>query len=816
MKNIQSLLSNGKLISLISTTIAILILIIFPSLTGSINNSVTSTFRTVGGSSSADTNIVIVGIDDNDIRRLGGWPIKRSYYAILLNYLSRYQPDKIGLEVFLSRRVSSLDIYDQLLLNEISKTKNVILASQLETISSSDIIFKSDSISYPSLRYVNDNVSTAHINYLTDDGIVIPLNVSVNHDTERAFAASLTNNQDASSNSEITINFSHSWESYKSFGLVEFLQLAESNDLLLHSLRGKTVLIGVVDPSIARNLSSYFDDQLPGVGLHAIATDNLNSGSFLNNNFRIASVFFFVLIVLGMCLIKFTGNIVVDNLILLTALYALSLVLFTLFKLQLNYAFFFLPLSFMIFAYIYNQFLAKDKLLSESIDEKAILQKALHSKESILAQLEKELDVSDSDSSVLEKINKLKSEIGDLKNAQRDEEVEEEGAINIEVKNFFGIIYQSSAMQKVVKMIEKVASQSATVLVLGESGSGKELVANAIHQLSIRKAEPFIAINCAALTETLLESELFGHVKGAFTNAVADKKGMFEAADKGTIFLDEIGETNETFQVKLLRVLQSGEVQKVGATNTIYVDTRIVAATNKNLKELVAEKKFREDLYYRLNVITIDLPPLRERKEDIPVLAAFFAKKEDSRLRISRAVMDQLEKIEWKGNVRELESVIKRAAIFAKTENRTIIKIGDLPESLTKIDKSNLESLILSSMREKQFSHTSINETGKELGGLSRIIVSENVRGIFFKHYFMNEFDFNKGVISMVGFNDDISISKMTTKGNTYINNISKDLEKLDTSEFEAIKIKFNSKYKNLPQKYHHYLDETIKHLLAD
>jgi DNA-binding NtrC family response regulator/CHASE2 domain-containing sensor protein len=812
MKNIQNLLDPNNILRLLVPAVGLILLFIFPSLRNSINESITSVNHFIAGSAEKDSNIVIIEIDDSDIRQLGGWPIKRSYYAILINYLSRYEPDKIGIEIFLSEKVSSSGIYDELLINQISNARNVILASQIESILETNG-YLTDSISFPALKIKNPEIQTGHINYLTNEELQIPLEIKTPFGNEKSFSLMLSNNSAIDIN-ELTVNLSHSWKEYPSYSLVEFLQLAEANDQSLSILEGKTIIVGVTDPTISRNLSSYFDSQLPGVGLHAIAIENINNGTYL----LVAPVYISIILVLfaliNLFSFKFFPKPIYEDLTILLVLLIISFILYSFFNIQVQFAILFLPLLFISIGDIVSQFLAQDRMLSESIDEKQILHKALKSKENVLIQLEKELDVAGDDNSAIEKINKLKSEITDLKNAQRDEEIDEQPVSKSEVSDFFGIIYKSPVMHKVVKTIQKVASQNATVLILGESGSGKELVANAIHQLSIRKSEPFVAVNCAALTESLLESELFGHVKGSFTNAVSDKKGMFEAADKGTIFLDEIGETNETFQVKLLRVLQSGEVQKVGATNTIYVDTRIVAATNKKLKELVAEKKFREDLYYRLNVITIELPPLRERKEDIVILANHFAQKEDSRLRISKAVHDQLEQIEWKGNVRELESIIKRAAIFAKSENRTIIKIGDLPEALTKIDKSNLENLILSSMREKQFSHTSINETGKELGGLSRIIVSENVRGIFFKHYFMNEFDFEKAVKSMVGYNDEQSVKKMTSKGNTYINNIKKDLEKVDTSDFNEIKVKFNSKYKNLPQKYHHYLDETIKHLL--
>ena len=232
------------------------------------------------------------------------------------------------------------------------------------------------------------------------------------------------------------------------------------------------------------------------------------------------------------------------------------------------------------------------------------------------------------------------------------------------------IIGQSAAMQKVFHAIDTVAATDATVLITGESGTGKELVARAIHAGSPRRYHPLVAIHCGALTETLLESELFGHEKGAFTGAQYRKKGKFELAEGGTAFLDEIGDISLKTQTDLLRVLQEHEITRVGGYQPITVDFRCVAATNRDLEELVAEGKFRPDLFYRLNVFRIVLPPLRTRREDIPLLSDFFVKKFSSAMskkitRIAPAAMNRLQQYDWPGNVRELENAIERAMVVA-------------------------------------------------------------------------------------------------------------------------------------------------------
>jgi two-component system, NtrC family, response regulator HydG len=246
------------------------------------------------------------------------------------------------------------------------------------------------------------------------------------------------------------------------------------------------------------------------------------------------------------------------------------------------------------------------------------------------------------------------------------------------------VIGSSPAFRRMMTLVEQVADSSATVLVQGESGTGKELVASAIHQRSARRRGPFVAVNCAALPETLLESELFGYEKGAFTGAAARKEGRFELADGGTLFLDEVADLSPVTQPKILRVLQEGEFERLGATKSIRVDVRIVCATNQDLGHMVKEKRFREDLYYRLNVITLNVPPLRERREDIRVLAQHFlriyaAKNNRTLEGFTDEAMRRLEAYAWPGNVRELENVVERGVVLARG---SLMDTGELPEEI--------------------------------------------------------------------------------------------------------------------------------------
>lgn len=264
------------------------------------------------------------------------------------------------------------------------------------------------------------------------------------------------------------------------------------------------------------------------------------------------------------------------------------------------------------------------------------------------------------------------------------------------------IIGNNEKMREVFRIMQKVVNSDSTILIKGETGTGKELVAKALHYHGKRRNGPFVAVNCSALTETLLESELFGHVKGSFTGAVAEKKGLFEVANHGTFFLDEVSEISPSLQAKLLRVLQEGTIKKVGGTQEIKVDVRIIAATNRDLEKEVERGTFRRDLYYRLSVIEITLPPLRERKDDIPLLAEHFLRiyaekngKQEIITGISPEAMKYLLEYDWPGNVRELEHEIERAVILAEGPNI-------LPEDLSEKIRSGGMRLKLEEIKDKK------------------------------------------------------------------------------------------------------------------
>ncbi len=284
------------------------------------------------------------------------------------------------------------------------------------------------------------------------------------------------------------------------------------------------------------------------------------------------------------------------------------------------------------------------------------------------------------------------------------------------------MIGKSSQMKKIMEVIEQVANTKASVLITGESGVGKELVAEALHYLSDRRKEKIVKVNCSALTETLLESELFGHEEGAFTGAITTKKGRFELANRGTIFLDEIGEINQATQVKILRVLQEKQFERVGGTKTIDVDIRIISATNRNLQDEIDKGTFREDLFYRLNVVNIHVPPLRERSEDIPLLATSFlneiSKENNKKIEgFDKKAMSALIKYKWPGNIRELRNCIENSVVLCK---KSMIYLDDLPDQIVRNQQEGFIRINLGTTLAEAEKEIILQTLGEQAGNKSR------------------------------------------------------------------------------------------------
>ena len=803
---------NKLLIKLVTVLLVVLALVAFRNPARSINKSIENVYSQIKGEVEPDTNIIIIHISANDIDRIGPWPIKRSYYALLINGLTKQQVRTIGLEIFLSSRFVTQSIYEDLLKNEILKSGRVVLSSKAGKLIEIGGQFYTDSLSYPSPKLLDENIATGHLNYQLIDELIIPTEINYNEIKEQSFSQKLSGlNRTIAA---IPVNYISSWKKFKNYSVTEYFNLLQSDSGMLQKFRDKIVIIGISDEQIAYTFNTSFDEIMPGAALHAFAVDNHLNSRYYDFGFYFASTLFFSITVLLLLFIhhKKTSRKFIYYLLYVLVFILITFLIYTSLNIKLALAFFLLPFLAVILVDGIFGSLTYRNMLKGMIDESEVLKSLLKNKESELTGLQNELDMKDGDGSgqLIDKIKILKNEIDRLKENEEDKLA---AAIqtNNDIQEFFGMVYRSKEMAKAVELIEKAAPTNSTILIFGESGTGKELAANAIHSLSKRKNNNFITVNCGALSENLLESELFGHVKGSFTGALTDKIGKFEAADKGTIFLDEIGEISENFQVKLLRVLQSGDIEKVGSSIEQKVDVRVIAATNIDLESAVKGKKFREDLYYRINVFKIELPPLRNRKEDIEALSMHFLVKSSGDLKISSASINSLMEYDWKGNVRELESIINRAAIFAKSANRNLIQLADLPDNIVKSRKVSFEELVLESLRNKNFSHSSISETARELGNVNRTLISENFRGIVLKTLVGTNFDIEETVRKISVDRDEEIKEKVRSKIRMYLNNIDVDLANSPGKNFESIKQNFNSKYKNLPAKFHLYLDEVIK-----
>lgn len=786
-------------------------LFLVPDFRKSIDNEIENLFIKTRGQIEPDTNIIIIHFSENDIARIGPWPIKRNYYALLINQLTHLGVKKIGLEVFLSSRLVTQSVYDNLLMKEIEKSGKVILSCIAGSIVEKNNLFVTDSLSYPSPKLLNEKLLTGHINYLKEDRYEIPLNIRQNEVYEKAFSLQLSGKQ--LDQKSVIVNFVSSWNSFKKYSALDFAELVYSQSNELKLFKNKIIIIGISDPQIASAIQTPFDEQMPGVALHAFALDNILNSRDVDNRFYVLSATTLLLIILGLIIYRsiYNNKNITIYLFAVISVIIGSFVLINFYYWKISLSFFFIPLLAIIITDISLYFIQGKEELKGALDESTALRNLLHSKENQLNTLQREIKESGKESSqLIEKINSLQSDIKKLKGSE-DDRSQAGIIVSGKVENFYGIIYSSTLMKRVVDLIQKAAPTDATILITGDSGTGKELVAKAVHSLSKRKDKNFISVNCAALNDSLLESELFGYEKGAFTGAVTDKQGRFELADGGTIFLDEIGETSENFQSKLLRVLQSGEIEKVGSTKPNSVDVRVVAATNKNLSALVKEKLFREDLYYRLNVINIEVPPLKDRKEDINLLAKSFIDDDNSSLQISVSALQALNDYNWKGNVRELESVVTRAIIFTKSDGRNLIQLADLPKEIVKETTFGFDDIVLESLRSKKFSHSAIVETARELGNVNRTLISENLRGLAFKILVECNFNIDKAILTISESGDKGTNDRVRDKLQTFIKNIENDILKSGVNNFEAVKKKFASKYKNLPVKFHLYLDKVIQ-----
>jgi len=858
--------------------LTVVLIVLFVLLSSSISpiedQALDAKFR-LRGETRIDSNIVVILVEGDDIDALGGWPLKRSYYALLINALNDLGAKVIGLDIFFEEPNPLYAEADSLLVRIASKRKNIVLASYFQEIGGkSEPPSSTDSVAgifgyevneptsfqtgralrlpYPAIRRVAAGLGQTN---LPDESVIrkVPLILksgerlypSISLEIARLFFDIARDQVSVhgrdvrlddrakpipiSSDGSLSLNYRGGISSLNRFHLLDFLK---SYDLYrigsppwvpVTRVKGKAIIVGVVAPGVGKFVTTPHSPNFPAVGVDATALDNIISGQFLRVSPPVLRHVVSALLAFTLFLLTYRlrGSIGVAAAVGILAFYlALNLLSFLLFSVSLPT---FEPLASGLLA-IMGALLVKQKhvrtQLAATESSKERIQKELLEKEKKLLELDAELRrarqglIHRNESILKEQMEKYREDIRTLSSQAADFSPYTASPDSAEVERgeFENLVYSKPGkMAEIVKLIEKIAPSDANVFISGESGTGKELIARAIHTRSRRKDKPFVPVNCGALTESLLESELFGHERGAFTGAVKDKAGRFELANGGTIFLDEITETSEAFQVKLLRVLQSGEFERVGGTNTVKVDVRVLAATNKDIKEAIRQAGFREDLYYRLSLFTIQLPPLRERKADIAFLVDEFLAREGDSLKLSSTVMDALLNYDWKGNVRELESVIKRAVILARAESRNLIRVKDLPEEIASglQKKAEIEDQVLLLLREKRFTRSAISETAEDLGHLNRGTVAEYFRGLCFKTFYEQGFDIKQSASILAGTDDPATVDRVTKKMAEYLTNVFDSFDR--TRNIEDLKSLLAPKYKNLPQRYHLFLDQLIE-----
>ena len=833
---------------------------------GALEQGMTSVKYHLRGESQIDSSVVILYLSGDDIASLGGIPLKRSFYALILDVLHQLGAKAVGVDVAFTEPDLEHPEYDEILSSVVRKSGNVVLGGYFRSLVPAGSTGEDSSrlpgemtyspgrpVSFPRggrlerpfPKLLEGAAGFGHTTLLesseiplfvkTAEGLVPALSfdllrvalgsvksdVHITADEVSINGRSSTVVFPLSGAGSITPNFPGGNNSLNLISTVDFLkayderQAGGTSDGAIDRVRGKIVLLGIIAGGRSPFISTPFSSQFPSIGLHATLIHDALRGSFLRSipgwlDYLLTFLIGCACIVFMQMRRQLRGIVAIVSLLVL--LLVVSFIAFSAASIIVPVV----PALFCSMCVAAVLVLYRHKQVE---DEGNRVDRLLRDKEARLNDLEAELaqvrqrhgekrgaDLAAEIETYKREIARLQTQADDLRPHSEPPGAAEGAA------NFAGIVYNPAGpMEEIIAFLRKISDNDANVLVLGESGTGKELVARAIHSHSPRAAKPFVAVNCGALTETLLESELFGHERGAFTGAVRERQGRFELADGGTILLDEIAETSEAFQVKLLRVLQDGSFERVGGTKTLKVDVRVIAATNRDLRRAVSAKEFREDLYYRLNVFSIHLPPLRERAADIPLLLTYFMDQEAPGLKCSTVVVEVLRRHPWKGNVRELQSVIKRAAILAASEKRDMIRIKDLPDELASTAASavDIEQQIIDSLRGKQFSRNAISETADELGGFNRGTVTEYLRGYSFKTFKESGWNIPSTVAAIAGSDQPEVRGRVEKKLLEYLGNA---VDAADPSLTAGAIIEASrAKFKNLPQRYHPILDELLR-----
>ncbi len=818
-----------------------------------LENQELDTYFTLRGERDLSDDFVLVFLGDDDLEDLGGWPITRDYYGYMSVVLQELGARVIAFDVLFSRENTEYPEYDRVFADLIIPMEAVVLPMTFGAVNypldtaatAQDNLPKGSNPQWP-IDVLENNASTVGYSNLENEAVIrrIPLFIQMDEDPSKivpSLGAAIANHfQDAGeqvkpgdarlvdgldAHSRLLLNHFGGFDRIQSISFVDLLQVYEKDSVEIN-LNDKIVMVAATAAGLPVMQSTPLAERLPASLIHATAAENL-----LENNYIRQATFGTLAMVilfagLGSAMVwMFAPRRWIFPLVLLIPLILIGVSLGS-----FGQANFFLPLFYPFIAFlVVNMYMIicayrEEQLRSES--SQGLLKSHLAQKETQLSSarenlsdLESQLEAQSASSQTLaDSKSEYQQQVRDLEKQLRDLKETELPPFTEAAPEMQAIVHAPSGkLASVLNLVSRVKQDDIPVLIVGETGTGKELIARMIHSSGQRSENPFIAINCGALSETLLESELFGHEKGSFTGAVNQRRGRFELADSGTLFLDEISETTPAFQARLLRVLQEGVFERLGSEKSIKVDVRIIAACNVDLQTEIDAGRFRADLFYRLNGFPIQLPPLRERREDLPLLINHFLGKygNEKVSGVSEAALESLERYAWPGNVRELENVVRRAALLAQTEGRRLLQASDLPEEITSasIEKlqafSSTEEQVLSALRLHKFGRSSISETARMLGNKDRGTITEYLRGICFQTLVASDYDIDKAVAAIADSNDEAVVEKVRKKVEGYLKNL-EPLPDVDAEDFSPAK---TAQFKGLPRKFHSALCAVIRHL---
>lgn len=785
----------------------------------------------------------LVFIAAEDIRSLGGWPLTRDYYGYLMHVLAACGAKVIGFDLLLDAPQWRYPEFDSVLANYFSAFERDCLPLTFAELEPTRELFRGRLPAHPA-RQFQQRLGGEGFSNLERAAMArrAPLLATANDTLVPAFGLelarlflegrkklaldskrlTLTLPQDRArtfpldARGRLRLNHFGGVEQVAAISLVDLLQTfsAQPESLDFHD---KLVLVAVTDPSLSTFKSTPLSASVPASFIHLTVAENLIQQNYLRElalPWRLLLIAVLVLALWFMSKIEKQKLLVGMSLGLILSYWSLALFFFK----QANVI---LPLFYPSLAAMSSMALvllmrqrerrelaaAQRQLLQEQILAKEIqLEEAATAAQNLKQQRQQEAHEQEASAQARkQQAEEHQQKILLLEKQLRDLRAYAAPASRPAPSDFAEIVHApESPMAQALALIAKVARDDIPVLIQGETGTGKELIARAIHQASRRNRGPFLAVNCGALPETLLESELFGHEKGSFTGAHARRRGRFELAEGGTLFLDEISETSPGFQARLLRVLQEGVFERVGGEQSLRANVRVLAASSRDLQKEVAAKNFRADLFYRLNGFMLALPRLRERAVDLPLLLRHFLRKHGhaNLAGFSEEAMTALQSYEWPGNVRELENVARRAALLAQGAQRALIRLEDLPEEILAPQSETagaqvyqaLPEQILQSLRALKFSRAAMSQTAKALGNRDRGTITEYFRGMCFESFVRENYDATQAASRLAGTDEAEIVQRVRAKLEEYLENL-------------RAASSLSAQCKGLPKRYHEHVE---------